>query len=34
MSWAEAGDVRVYYEVHGSGPAVTFVHGSGGHHAA
>lgn len=37
MSWAEAGDVRVYYEVHGSGPknpAVAFVHGSGGHHAA
>ena len=25
---------RVYYEVHGSGPAVLFVHGSGGHHAA
>ncbi len=34
MSWAENGDVRVYYEVHGSGPAVAFVHGSGGHHAA
>jgi pimeloyl-ACP methyl ester carboxylesterase len=35
VSWAEAGDgVRVYYEVHGSGPGVTFVHGSGGHHAA
>jgi pimeloyl-ACP methyl ester carboxylesterase len=34
MSWAEHGDVRVYYEVHGSGPAVAFVHGSGGHHAA
>jgi 3-oxoadipate enol-lactonase len=34
MSWAEAGDVRVYYEVHGGGPAVAFVHGSGGHHAA
>src|SRR5579875_3477600 len=26
--------VRVYYETHGSGPAVLFVHGSGGHHAA
>src|SRR5712691_2828714 len=39
MSWApmnraEHGDVRVYYEVHGSGPGVAFVHGSGGHHAA
>jgi pimeloyl-ACP methyl ester carboxylesterase len=35
MSWAQAGDgVRVYYEVHGSGPGVTLVHGSGGHHAA
>jgi pimeloyl-ACP methyl ester carboxylesterase len=34
MSWADNGDVRVYYEVHGRGPAVAFVHGSGGHHAA
>jgi pimeloyl-ACP methyl ester carboxylesterase len=34
VSWAANGDVRVYYEVNGSGPAVTFVHGSGGHHAA
>jgi pimeloyl-ACP methyl ester carboxylesterase len=34
VSWAEAGDVRVYYEVHGAGPGVAFVHGSGGHHAA
>jgi pimeloyl-ACP methyl ester carboxylesterase len=34
VSWTEAGDVRVYYEVHGGGPAVTLVHGSGGHHAA
>ena len=24
---------RIYYEVHGGGPAVLFVHGSGGHHA-
>ncbi|CUU54720.1 Pimeloyl-ACP methyl ester carboxylesterase [Parafrankia irregularis] len=24
----------IYYEVHGTGPAVLFVHGSGGHHAA
>src|SRR5580704_4066013 len=34
MSWVHHGDVRVYYEVHGSGPGVAFVHGSGGHHAA
>jgi len=34
VSWADGGGVRVYYEVHGSGPAVAFVHGSGGHHAA
>lgn len=34
MSWADSGGVQVYYEVHGSGPAVAFVHGSGGHHAA
>ena len=25
---------RIYYETHGSGSAVLFVHGSGGHHAA
>jgi pimeloyl-ACP methyl ester carboxylesterase len=24
---------RIYYETHGSGPGVLFVHGSGGHHA-
>jgi pimeloyl-ACP methyl ester carboxylesterase len=36
VSWAEgaSGGVRVYYEVHGEGPAVLFVHGSGGNHAA
>jgi pimeloyl-ACP methyl ester carboxylesterase len=34
MSWADNDEVRVYYEVHGSGPAILFVHGSGGHHAA
>jgi len=34
MSWTESGAARLYYEVHGSGPAVLFVHGSGGHHAA
>lgn len=27
-------DTKIYYEVHGEGPAVAFVHGSGGHHAA
>lgn len=27
-------DTKIYYEVHGVGPAVAFVHGSGGHHAA
>ncbi len=34
MSWTDHEGVRLYYEVHGTGPAVTFVHGSGGHHAA
>lgn len=34
MPYAESDGARVYYEVHGSGPAVLFVHGSGGHHAA
>ncbi|HTY72638.1 MAG TPA: alpha/beta hydrolase [Actinomycetes bacterium] len=35
MPFVEARDgARVYYEVHGSGPAVLFVHGSGGHHMA
>jgi len=34
MAIALAGDAKIYYEVHGSGPAVLFVHGSGGHHAA
>ncbi|WP_106397046.1 alpha/beta fold hydrolase [Actinocorallia populi] len=28
------GTVRIYYEVHGSGPAIALIHGSGGHHAA
>ena len=34
MPIALSGDARIYYEVHGSGPAVLLVHGSGGHHAA
>lgn len=34
MPYAASGDAKIYYETHGSGPAVLFVHGSGGHHAA
>jgi pimeloyl-ACP methyl ester carboxylesterase len=34
MSIANADGTAVYYERYGSGPAVLFVHGSGGHHAA
>jgi 3-oxoadipate enol-lactonase len=34
VSWAGNNGTRIYYEVHGSGPAVLLVHGSGGHHAA
>jgi pimeloyl-ACP methyl ester carboxylesterase len=34
MPYVESDGARVYYEVHGAGPAVLFVHGSGGHHAA
>ena len=34
MAFASSDGVQVYYEVHGSGPGVLFVHGSGGHHAA
>jgi pimeloyl-ACP methyl ester carboxylesterase len=28
------GGIRIYYETHGEGPAIVFVHGSGGNHAA
>src|ERR1700728_2518712 len=34
MAIAASGEAKIYYEVHGSGPAVALVHGSGGHHAA
>lgn len=34
MAVANSDGVSIYYERHGSGPAVLFVHGSGGHHAA
>ncbi len=34
MATANSGGARIYYEVHGTGPGVLFVHGSGGHHAA
>jgi pimeloyl-ACP methyl ester carboxylesterase len=34
MPIADSDGTRIYYERHGSGPAVLFVHGSGGHHAA
>jgi pimeloyl-ACP methyl ester carboxylesterase len=34
MPYVDNDGARVYYETHGSGPGVLFVHGSGGHHAA
>lgn len=34
MPFAEEAGVRIYYEVHGEGPTVVLIHGSGGHHAA
>ncbi len=33
MPFTSSGGVDVYYEVHGSGPAIMFVHGAGGNHA-
>ncbi|MFF8908488.1 alpha/beta fold hydrolase [Streptomyces olivaceoviridis] len=33
MSYVDSDGASVYYERHGSGPAIVFVHGSGGHHA-
>jgi len=34
MTYVDNDGAGVYYEAHGSGPGVLFVHGSGGHHAA
>ncbi|MFJ8329952.1 alpha/beta fold hydrolase [Streptomyces sp. NPDC094437] len=34
MPFADSDGTSVYHERHGSGPAILFVHGSGGHHAA
>ena len=34
MAFADANGTRIYYEKHGEGPAILFVHGSGGHHMA
>lgn len=34
MAFADSGGTKIYYERHGSGPAIMLVHGSGGHHAA
>jgi pimeloyl-ACP methyl ester carboxylesterase len=34
MAFADAQGAKIYYEQHGSGPAVMLIHGSGGHHMA
>ena len=34
MPFADSGGTSIYYERHGSGPVIVFVHGSGGNHAA
>ncbi|MGW3645241.1 alpha/beta fold hydrolase [Streptomyces sp. NPDC000878] len=34
MPLADSDGTSIYYERHGTGPAILFVHGSGGHHAA
>lgn len=34
MPIADSDGTSIYYERHGNGPAILFVHGSGGHHAA
>src|SRR6516162_1641910 len=34
MPYVRTRDTNIYYESHGEGPALLFVHGSGGNHAA
>ena len=34
MPLADTAGVRIYYEIHGEGPAVVLIHGSGGNHAS
>jgi pimeloyl-ACP methyl ester carboxylesterase len=34
MAIVDSNGTRIYYEVHGEGSPIVFVHGSGGHHAA
>ncbi len=34
MPHAQSQDAKIYYESHGQGPAILFVHGAGGNHAA
>ena len=34
MPFADSDGTSLYYERHGSGPVILFVHGSGGNHAA
>ena len=33
MPFADAEDASIYYEVHGDGPSIALVHGTGGNHA-
>ncbi|MCJ0869648.1 alpha/beta fold hydrolase [Streptomyces sp. AP-93] len=33
MPYADSNGTSIYYERHGSGPVIFFVHGSGGHHS-
>jgi pimeloyl-ACP methyl ester carboxylesterase len=34
MPYAQSQNLQIYYESHGEGPAVVFLHGAGGNHAA
>ena len=34
MAFADSKGTKIYYETHGEGPAIMFIHGSGGHHMA